>query len=45
MWLERPTASYREDDYRGRRVYTERQLFLGIVQMRTRGKGALRASG
>ncbi len=36
MWLERPTAAYREDDYRGRRVYTERQLFVGVVQMRTR---------
>ena len=36
MWLERPTAAYREDDYRGRRVYTEKQLFLGVVQMRTR---------
>ncbi len=36
MWLERPTSSYREDDYRGRRVYTEKQLFLGVVQMRTR---------
>ncbi len=44
MWLERPTASYREDDYRGRRVYTGRQLFLGVVQMRTRG-ARVRASG
>ncbi len=35
MWLERPTASYHADDYRGRRVYTEKQLFLGVVQMRT----------
>ncbi len=44
MWLERPTASYREDDYRGRRVYTERQLFLGVVQRRTRGKRGVKAS-
>ncbi len=36
MWLERPTAAYREDDYRGRRVYTEQQLFVGVVVMRTR---------
>ncbi len=36
MWLERPTASYRLDDYRGRRVYTEKQLFVGVVEMRTR---------
>jgi len=36
MWLERPTASYREHEYRGRRVYTEKQLFLGVVEMRTR---------
>jgi hypothetical protein len=36
MWLERPAASYREGDYRGRRVYTEAQTFLGVVQMMTR---------
>jgi hypothetical protein len=36
MWLERPASSYRKDEYRGRRVYTERQLFLGIAQMVTR---------
>ena len=36
MWLERPAASYREGDYRGRRVYTEAQLFLGVVEMATR---------
>jgi hypothetical protein len=38
MWLERPAASYRADDYRGRRVYTEAQLFLGFVQMRTKAR-------
>ena len=38
MWLERPTASYRADDYRGRRVYTEAQLFLGFVQVKTKAR-------
>jgi hypothetical protein len=36
MWLERPAASYREGEYRGRRVYTEAQTFLGVVHMVTR---------
>jgi hypothetical protein len=37
MWLERPGGLYRrEDAYRGRRVYTERQLFYGPVRMITR---------
>jgi Putative phage metallopeptidase len=36
MWLERPAASYREGEYRGRRVYTEAQTFLGVVPMVTR---------
>jgi len=35
MWLERPAAS-RPGDWRGRRVYTERQLFYGPVRMITR---------
>jgi len=35
MWLERP-ASYRDPEYGGRRVYTEKQLFYGLVRMRTR---------
>jgi hypothetical protein len=40
MWLERPGGFYREDAYRGRRVYTERQLFYGPVRMITpRRKG------
>ncbi len=39
MWLERPGPSYREGEYRGRRVYTERQLFQGVVQMATRKGG------
>jgi predicted metallopeptidase len=36
MWLERPAASYRQGEYHGRRVYTEAQTFLGVVQMVTR---------
>jgi hypothetical protein len=36
MWLERPAASYRAGDYRGRRVYTEAQLFVGVVEMGSR---------
>jgi hypothetical protein len=36
MWLERPAASYHEGEYRGRRVYTEAQTFLGVVPMVTR---------
>ncbi len=36
MWLERPAGFYREPEYRGRRVYTERQLFYGVVRMVTR---------
>ena len=40
MWLERPAA--READGKARRVYTERQLFYGIVRMRTRGAARLR---
>lgn len=35
MWLERPATSYRPE-YHGRRVYTEAQTFLGVVQMTTR---------
>lgn len=37
MWLERP-ASSNPEDWRGRRVYTERQLFYGPVRMATRRK-------
>ncbi len=36
MWLERPGGFYREPGYRGRRVYTEKQLFYGLVRMATR---------
>lgn len=42
MWLERPGGFYRGDAYRGRRVYTEKQLFYGPVRMVTprRRKGS-----
>ena len=39
MWLERP-ATYRPGDYAGRRVYTERQLFHGLMPMRGRRRRA-----
>ena len=34
MWLERPSAWVDDDDDRGRRVYAEGQLFLGVMPMR-----------
>jgi hypothetical protein len=34
MWLERPSGSYVVHGYAGRRVYTERQLFYGIMPMK-----------
>jgi hypothetical protein len=43
MWLERPAGSYREVEYGGRRTYTEKQLFLGIVRMKTTTTGGLLA--
>lgn len=42
MWLERPSGSFRGDEYRGRRVYTEKQLYYGLVRMVTRARGASR---
>jgi hypothetical protein len=35
MWLERPAGSYRPGEYGGRRTYTEKQLFTGLVRMRS----------
>jgi predicted metallopeptidase len=35
MWLERPVGFYRVGEYGGRRTYTEKQLFVGLVRMRT----------
>jgi predicted metallopeptidase len=37
MWLERPATS-NPGDWRGRHVYTERQLFYGLARMATRRK-------
>ena len=36
MWLERPAHAYDEEAYRGRRVYTEKQLYYGLARMVTR---------
>jgi predicted metallopeptidase len=38
QWLERPTATFLPDINNMRRVYTEQHLFLGPVEMRTRGR-------
>jgi predicted metallopeptidase len=35
MWLEKPVAFFREREYHGRRRYTEKQLFQGLVRMMT----------
>lgn len=35
MWLERPGSFYREESYGERQLYTERQLFYGLVRMST----------
>lgn len=35
MWLERPAGFYRVGEYGGRRTYTEKQLYLGLVRMKT----------
>jgi predicted metallopeptidase len=40
MWLERPAAA-RRDGGKARRLYTEKQLFYGLVRMRTRMRPAL----
>jgi predicted metallopeptidase len=34
MWLERPSHWYDDDEYGGRRVYSEAQLFYGVMPMR-----------
>jgi len=39
MWLERPGSSYRVGEYGGRRLYTEKQLFQGLMPMRPTGDG------
>jgi hypothetical protein len=35
MWLEKPGGSFQDRDYAGRRVYTEKQLFQGLMPMVT----------
>jgi hypothetical protein len=37
MWLERPSGFYRVYEYAGRRVYTEKQLFYGLMPMSNTG--------
>jgi len=44
MWLERPGSFYRIGKYDGRRVYTERQLFQGLMPMRPARDGSRRRS-
>ncbi len=39
MWLEKPVAFFRDGEYRGRRIYTEKQLFQGLVRMGTAKPG------
>jgi hypothetical protein len=34
MWLERPSAWFDDGEYRGRRLYGDRQLFMGLMPMR-----------
>jgi predicted metallopeptidase len=45
MWLERPSGFYRVGEYGGRRTYTEKQLYLGLVRMRTAVPGRTLARG
>ena len=41
MWLERPGRSYHPSEFGGRQVYTEKQLFYGLMPMRgARRRGA-----
>ena len=45
MWLERPVGFYRVGEYGGRRTYTEKQLFLGLVRMKSPPAGRALARG
>jgi hypothetical protein len=46
MWLERPSGFYRVHEYSGRMVYTEKQLFYGLVRMSSRRRtGGRRTEG
>jgi hypothetical protein len=44
MWLEKPGGSFQRGAYAGRRVYTERQLFLGLMPMGSPAGRALAGS-
>lgn len=44
MWLERPSHWYDDDEYGGRRVYSEDQLFYGVMPMRVRARAASRSA-
>ena len=35
MWLERPAGTYRVGEHGGRRTYTEKQLFVGLMRIKT----------
>ena len=39
MWLERPGGFYRVGGYGGRRIYTEKQLFRGLMPVRDPAAG------
>lgn len=45
MWLERPSGYYRVHEYAGRRVYTEKQLFYGLMRMSSRRTNSHRPRG
>lgn len=45
MWLERPGAPSRAGRGPARRLYTERQLFLGLMPMRVPGERGRKARG
>jgi predicted metallopeptidase len=45
MWLERPGGPSRDGRRTGRRLYTERQLFQGLMPMRVPGERGRRAGG
>jgi predicted metallopeptidase len=45
MWLERPGGPYRVGSRTGRRLFTERQLFLGLMPMRAPGDAGRKPGG
>jgi hypothetical protein len=44
QWLERPGPAYVPEKFRGRTVYTEEQLYYGIIRMVTRKRAASKLS-